>query len=151
MVIVFSPTLLPSSWPDGRLLRLDGDRSGGWTGNAFSDPNAHSYSPPDKESVAPGERWRENEGHKEEMTFHVSSTAVHPRLRTGPSIFDEFARLLKQGTEWGVMLLLDYLDALGEGVILAVQWAHRLITHHQRKHGVVPEPLKPKRGQIKRP
>jgi hypothetical protein len=42
----------------------------------------------------------------------------------GSSFLDEFARLSEQAVKRGGTLLLDYLEALGEGVILAAQWIY---------------------------
>jgi hypothetical protein len=126
IIIVFSAYPMSLFRHGDPPIHLGSDGTDGWNENRFSNPNTHPYSPLDEESVVSDERWYENEGNERGMTFRTSYTAIHPRLRTGLSLFDKLARSLRSGIKWGITLLLDYLDAIGEGVILAAQWAYRI-------------------------
>jgi membrane protein YdbS with pleckstrin-like domain len=126
IVIVFSAYPM-SPFQHGDLsIHLGSDGFDSQNDDRFSGPNAGPYSALDEESVVSDEQWYENEGNEGEITFRTSYTVIHPRLRIGPSLFDKLIRSLRAGIKWGITLLLDYLDAIGEGVILAAQWAYRI-------------------------
>jgi hypothetical protein len=105
---------------------LDGASAVRWSSGDFSGPYTPPSSPLDEDVVVPDEPHK-SEVEEEEWVFHTSYEPVRTTLRTGPSIFDLFVQLLGRGMKKGGTLLLDYLEALGDGVILAAQWFYRKI------------------------
>jgi membrane protein YdbS with pleckstrin-like domain len=117
VTFIFPLTLVSPYWPGDLLAGLDGDSFGSWDRSDFSGPWAQPQRPLDEKVVIPNEPW-ESEASKDERVFHASHGRVHATLRARPSIFDELTRLSGKI----ITLLLDYLEAVGEGVILAAQW-----------------------------
>jgi hypothetical protein len=127
VAIVLTPDPTSRRWLERVLRHLRGDGVDGWYDHDFSATDIHPDGPPgDTKPAAPDKPWYESEAEEEETAFHASHTSTRSNLRTVPSIFQDLGPALRQGMKWSLTPLLDYLDALGEGVILAAQWIYQL-------------------------